>query len=165
MRMKIRRAAMREYLTAATRMASEINKSCHSTCTLAHVSNPVNPTASMLSGSGLTKRSRHLIPLNIDRPFSFPDSPSCGPSFSSLWLGVGSFFNSLSFLLASATTSDLAGLVDLGKRRRCSLCGSSERETFVVKVGVIGKWVVVRPNIPFSLFTLIFSGKYDEREQ
>lgn len=61
MRMKTRRAAMKEYLRAATRMAKEMNKSCQRTCTLAHVRMPVRPRARMLSGSG-SKRFLQLKP-------------------------------------------------------------------------------------------------------
>lgn len=50
--MNTRRAAMKEYLRAATRMAKEMNKSCQRTCTLAHVRIPVRPSARTLSGSG-----------------------------------------------------------------------------------------------------------------
>ncbi|KAK9911923.1 hypothetical protein M0R45_035803 [Rubus argutus] len=50
---------MKEYLRAATSIANEMNKSCHRTCTLAHVSRPVNPTAKMLLGSGSSSRSPH----------------------------------------------------------------------------------------------------------
>lgn len=52
MRMNTRRAAIKEYLRAATRMAKEMNKSCQRTCTLAHVRIPVRPSARTLSGSG-----------------------------------------------------------------------------------------------------------------
>lgn len=55
--MKMRRAAIKEYLRAATRIAKEINKSCQRTWTLAHVRIPVNPRARTLSGS----RSKRLL--------------------------------------------------------------------------------------------------------
>lgn len=85
MRMKISRAAIKEYLRAATRMAAETRNSCHRTWALAHVSNPVNATARILSGSESSSSSPHLIfskggrfffkssplvPLSVD-PFSF----------------------------------------------------------------------------------------------
>lgn len=68
--MNRRRAAMKEYLIAATRIAREMKKSCHSTCTLAHVRSPVNPMEKMFSGSG-SNRSRHL-----SRPSLFTSPPT-----------------------------------------------------------------------------------------
>lgn len=69
MRMNRRRAAMKEYLRAATRIAREMKKSCHSTWTLAQVRRPVNPMERMFSGSG-SRRSRHL-----SRPSLFKSPP------------------------------------------------------------------------------------------
>lgn len=70
MRMKMRRAAMKEYFRAARRIAKEMQNSCHSTWTLAHVSKPVKPTAKRLSGSGFNSRSFQLR-LNLGSPSSF----------------------------------------------------------------------------------------------
>lgn len=110
--MKRRTAAMKEYLTAATSIANEMNKSCHRTCTLAHVSSPVNPTAKMLLGSGSSSRSPHLMLLNIDRWF-FPDSSPppldpipCSFSFSSCF----SWFKPL---LLFASAMNLMGLLGI----------------------------------------------------
>ncbi|KAK9911940.1 hypothetical protein M0R45_035819 [Rubus argutus] len=83
MRMKRRTAAMKEHLRAATSIANEMNKSCHRTCTFAHVSRPVNPTAKMLLGSGSSSRSPHLMLLNMDRPFFPISSPPLDPVPSS----------------------------------------------------------------------------------
>lgn len=77
MRMNKRRAAMKEYFRAATRIAKEIINNCHKTCTLAQVSRPVNPTAKKLSGSGL-KMSPHLI-LNPGRRSFSKSSPLTAP--------------------------------------------------------------------------------------
>lgn len=66
---------MKEYLRAATRIAREMKKSCHNTCTLAHVRRPVNPMEKMFSGSG-SKRSRHL-----SRPSLFTSPPTLLVSF------------------------------------------------------------------------------------
>ncbi|GER31358.1 glycine betaine/L-proline transport ATP binding subunit [Striga asiatica] len=48
------------YLRATSNIAADIRNSCHKTCTLAQVSRPVNPTATMLSGSGSNTRFTHL---------------------------------------------------------------------------------------------------------
>ena len=137
MRMKIRRAATKEYLRAAKRIANEIKKSCHSTWTLAHVSRPVNAIANKLSGSGFS-RSPHLI-FNIGRP-SFPKSlPPLDPLFSSssslsLSLG-GSLLNPLLLLLlfsANTTTGNLGGFRGiLGW-----VCGESESGLVVEGIGI-----------------------------
>lgn len=66
--MKMRRAAMKEYFRAANIIATDITNSCHRTCTLAHASTPVNPTATTLSGSGSINRSIHFK-FNLGRPF------------------------------------------------------------------------------------------------
>ncbi|KAL8171691.1 hypothetical protein V2J09_023495 [Rumex salicifolius] len=85
MRMKRRRAAMKEYLSAATRIATETTNSCHTTCALAHVSRPANPTATTLSGSGLSRSSPHFrlkVGLFSSSSFPFPFSTPLRSSFS-----------------------------------------------------------------------------------
>ncbi|KAK3408864.1 hypothetical protein EUGRSUZ_J01014 [Eucalyptus grandis] len=79
-RMKIRSAAMKEYLRAATRMATETKQSCHSTCTLAHVSRPVSPTARMLSGSRSSRSPSLRSNMGGRRRRSPFKSPSPSPS-------------------------------------------------------------------------------------
>ncbi|CDO99856.1 unnamed protein product [Coffea canephora] len=79
MRMKMRRAAMKEYLRAASKIAIEITNSCHSTCTLAQANTPVNPTATTLSGSGFNSRSTHFRFNPGPRPFPFPFVPFSPP--------------------------------------------------------------------------------------
>lgn len=132
MRMKRRRAATKEYLRAAKRIANEIKKSCQSTWTLAHVSRPVNAKANRLSGSG-SSRSPHLI-FNMGRPF-FPKSspppldldpiPSFSSSSCSSLLSLGSLLNPLLLLLlllfSANTTKNLMGFLgiwgwDLGSK-------------------------------------------------
>ncbi|CAI0442435.1 unnamed protein product [Linum tenue] len=125
MRMKMRRAAMKEYLRAATRMASEMVKSCQSTETLAQVSNPVNPTATTLSGSGSSSR---LTQLTLDRkggrrplPPSSPKSPP--PPFFLLLLlpssELGFCLSSRTWSMSSLSPSRLAAAQAIG-RGRCS---------------------------------------------
>lgn len=64
-RMKMRSAAIKEYLRAATRIANEMKKSCDKTWRLAHVSTPANPTAAKLSWSGFNRSpNRKLNPGN-----------------------------------------------------------------------------------------------------
>lgn len=75
MRMKMRRAATSEYLRPAITMANDTTRSCHSTWTLAHVNNPVSPTANTLSGSGSSSNCAHLR-FNPGCPFSLFDSSS-----------------------------------------------------------------------------------------
>lgn len=84
--MKTRRAAMKEYLMAATKIAKEMNKSCQRTCTLAQVRIPVNPSARTLSGSG----SKRVLQLN--------------PKMVRLWL-----LQSLTFSSSSSSLEPLGG--------------------------------------------------------
>lgn len=182
--MKIRRAAIRVYLTAATSMATEMNKSCNRTWTLAHVRRPVNPTARMLLGSGFKNSSPHLMLLNIDRSFSFSEpSLSSGPNpplflpFSSLPLG--SFLNSLLLLLLLllsssllASVKNLVGLLRIGaqdlrnwkRKRRWIFFGGLERGLGVEDDGrrVMGcKWAV-RPIMLSCSWRLDFPRKVRE---
>ncbi|VFQ62834.1 unnamed protein product [Cuscuta campestris] len=69
MRMKTRRAAMKEYLRAAAKIANEMRNSCHRICRLAHASTPVNATAAKFSGSG-SSSSDHLT-FNLARTSRF----------------------------------------------------------------------------------------------
>ncbi|CAL9162978.1 unnamed protein product, partial [Musa hybrid cultivar] len=75
-----RRAATKEYLTAARRIATEMTKSWKRTWTLAQVRRPVNATAAMFSGSG-DRRSRHRR-LKAGRWRSLPRSTPPPPSSS-----------------------------------------------------------------------------------
>ncbi|CAL9086137.1 unnamed protein product [Musa textilis] len=79
--MKRRRAATKEYLTAARRIATEMTKSWKRTWTLAQVRRPVNAMAAMFSGSG-DRRSRHRR-LNAGRWRSLLRSTPPPPSSSS----------------------------------------------------------------------------------
>lgn len=79
-RMKMRSAAMKEYLRAATRIAKEMKKSWDKTWRLAHVSTPANPTAAKLSWSGFNRSPNRKLK---------PGNPSfSGASPSSLLTGV-----------------------------------------------------------------------------
>ncbi|KAF5729431.1 hypothetical protein HS088_TW21G01596 [Tripterygium wilfordii] len=78
MRMKIRRAAMKEYFRAAKRIAKEMKKSCPRISTLAHVSRPANPMATILSGSGFSRSPN--LKLNMGRRSLPKSSPPPPPS-------------------------------------------------------------------------------------
>lgn len=153
--MKMRRAAIKEYLRAATRIAKEIKKSCQSTCTLAQARTPVNPMARRLSGSG-SSRSPHLI-LNIGL-WSFPgssppsDSASCSIFFSSLFLG-----SSLNPSLFSANnTRNLVGFLGILERKEGKLrglCGEAEKGLGVERIGSEsgGCEIEVSPNMSLPI--------------
>lgn len=118
MRIKMRRAATMVYLRAASNIAPDITNSCHSTCTLAHVSRPVNPTATMLSGSGSSTRSFHLI-FNLGFPFFAFHSSSLLP-FS---VGSPSFCLFLSSSPFCAQIRNCFGFGDWGFRRVVEIDG------------------------------------------
>jgi hypothetical protein len=143
--MKMRRAAIKEYLRAARRIAREMKKSCQSTCTLAQARTPVNAMARRLSGSG-SSRSPHLI-LNMGFR-SFPKSSPPPPpldlaSSSSSILSSPSLESWLNPSLFSANgTRNLVDFLGIwnwvlerkeGKLRL--LCGEAEKVLGVERIG------------------------------
>lgn len=79
---------MKEYFSAAIRIARDTKNSCESTCKLAHASSPVNPTARILSGSGLrSSPSRRLNKEGSRR--SFPIASSTAEGFPSPFFPSG----------------------------------------------------------------------------
>lgn len=107
--MKTRRAAIKEYLTAAARIANEIKKSCQRTWTHAHVSRPVKPRAKILSGSGSRKLPKLKLKIGLRSLLEL----SSAPSEEFVCCGLPSSFCSFSPLLFSANTTNLEGFLGI----------------------------------------------------
>lgn len=160
--MKMRRAAIKEYLRAATRIAKEINKSCQRTWTLAHVRIPVNPRARTLSGS----RSKRLLQFKPKRGrLSCSSCPEEEEEEGGCCEFLSSSFTPLLLLLLDADNGSGRGFRELKVMEMVEKCCGWYRREWIESDDEGMK--LVNPNMLISLFFLCYRrlGMYVKEKQ